>query len=31
VVEDRKANWYEGVLLLALYLSFAIAVFFVEV
>jgi Ca2+:H+ antiporter len=31
VVEDRQGDWFEGVMLVALYLSFAIAVFFVEV
>jgi Ca2+:H+ antiporter len=31
VVDDREGNWFEGVLLVGLYLSFAIAVFFVEV
>jgi Ca2+:H+ antiporter len=31
VVEDRQGNWFEGTMLVALYLAFAIAVFFVEV
>ena len=30
-VDDREGNWFEGVMLIALYLAFAIAVFFVEV
>jgi Ca2+:H+ antiporter len=31
LVEDRKANWFEGVMLLGLYAAFAAAAFFVEV
>lgn len=31
VVEDGKANWFEGVMLLGLYGSFATAAFFVDV
>jgi Ca2+/H+ antiporter len=31
VVDDREANWFEGVMLVGLYVAFAIAVFFVEV
>jgi Ca2+:H+ antiporter len=31
VVDDRQGNWFEGAMLVALYLAFAIAVFFVEV
>lgn len=30
LVEDRKANWFEGVMLLGLYASFATAAFFVD-
>ena len=31
LVDDRKANWFEGVMLLGLYAAFAAAAFFVEV
>lgn len=31
VVDDREGNWFEGVMLLGLFLAFAIAVFFIEV
>jgi Ca2+:H+ antiporter len=31
VVDDRQGNWFEGAMLVALYLAFAVAVFFVEV
>jgi Ca2+:H+ antiporter len=31
LVDDRKSNWFEGVMLLALYVAFAAAAFFVEV
>jgi Ca2+:H+ antiporter len=31
VVDDRQGNWFEGTMLLGLYLAFAMAVFFVEV
>lgn len=31
VVDDQHGNWFEGTMLLGLYLAFAVAVFFVEV
>jgi Ca2+:H+ antiporter len=31
VVDDRQGNWFEGTMLVGLYLAFAVAVFFVEV
>jgi Ca2+:H+ antiporter len=31
LVDDRKANWFEGVMLLGLYAAFAAAAFFVQV
>ncbi|MGN6089469.1 MAG: hypothetical protein ACTHNT_09290 [Actinomycetales bacterium] len=31
LVDDRKSNWFEGVILLALYLAFAVSAFFVHI